>query len=150
MRARERESRRDESSCYYYTCMHTCIHTCIHTYMITYICTYVRSYIHIHAHTHAYIGAIPEIVCDNRRCARPFHAACLCEWLRGKSKRSSISWIYWYKSTNTDAEVCPQVCRLPDRRSIHYSASAPTAAIPFASQMSRNINNKKIIKKNNY
>ena len=34
-------------------------------------------------YTYRLEGALPEIVCDNRRCARPFHGSCLYEWLRG-------------------------------------------------------------------
>jgi E3 ubiquitin-protein ligase FANCL len=40
-------------------------------------------------------GAIPERVCDNGRCARSFHSACLVEWLRSSAEaRTSFDTVF--------------------------------------------------------
>ena len=40
-------------------------------------------------------GAIPAVVCDNAHCARPFHSACLLEWLRSlPDARSSFDTVF--------------------------------------------------------
>ncbi|KAJ1496170.1 WD-repeat region-domain-containing protein, partial [Baffinella frigidus] len=33
-------------------------------------------------YTYRLDGVLPDVVCDNPRCARPFHGSCLYEWLR--------------------------------------------------------------------
>ena len=33
-------------------------------------------------YTYKLDGKIPEKVCDDRRCGRPFHQSCLIEWIR--------------------------------------------------------------------
>lgn len=40
-------------------------------------------------------GALPDVVCDNSKCGRPFHRACLVQWLRSDtSTRTSYSTLY--------------------------------------------------------
>jgi E3 ubiquitin-protein ligase FANCL len=40
-------------------------------------------------------GSLPDKVCENAKCAKCFHAACLCEWLRALSTtKTSFNTLY--------------------------------------------------------
>jgi len=65
-------------------------------------------------YTYRLDGALPDIVCDNSKCARPFHGSCLYEWLRAvPTTRQAFNTIFG------SCTYCGQNISLPNVSSYH-------------------------------